>query len=433
MELIFKKLTRKNVSLVVYVLVGFFVLLKETVYYPDSYAFLKMSFNRSPLYSSFLKVMTTIFGDSFELPTKIIQYGLLVLAVYSFLRFIERCYSLNRFGMIMLQLVLLSPCLYFYYVSSTLLSEALAYPLVILIVVNSIKMVVSGNLKLVFKLLSLLFICILVRGQFIAFLPVIALLVLYIVLKTRIGLEKVVLPLVCILILPLLTGQVERGYNKLVHRNYVSNSMNYVHFISSMFYLADESDFEAFESKEAREYFVIVHKSLTKAGLTKKESERAKVYDYYDVFVTSFSRICNRRVHELGLKYFEEKGLNYYDQNIELNKLCANMLFPLWKRNFKKWIGFYFRGLKVSFGSFKQMLLFLLLLISGLMGAAKSKVNNDLFSLVAVSTLFMFANNTLITLVVHPIKRYVFYFDWVIFAIIILLLNEVLKKQINGN
>ena len=43
----------------------------------------------------------------------------------------------------------------------------------------------------------------------------------------------------------------------------------------------------------------------------------------------------------------------------------------------------------------------------------------------------MFANNTLIALVVHSIKKgHIFYFDWVIFAaMFIILFNEIYKKK----
>ena len=40
----------------------------------------------------------------------------------------------------------------------------------------------------------------------------------------------------------------------------------------------------------------------------------------------------------------------------------------------------------------------------------------------------MLANNVLIAFIIHAIKRYTFYFDWILFATVIVVFNELSKK-----
>ena len=103
------------------------------------------------------------------------------------------------------------------------------------------------------------------------------------------------------------------------------------------------------------------------------------------------------------------------------------MVGPLIKQNFKVWVKLFVKNLKNSFGSSKQLIFYLVLLFYGIYNLIKK--NKNIYKFIVIATLFMFANNTLIALVIHSIKRYIFYFDWVIFATFILLLNEIFKNE----
>lgn len=423
------KINLKQVSQVlVYIVIGVFVLNKSAVYFPDSYAFLRMDFNRSPVYNIFLKIIKTCFKANYERPTIILQYSFIVFSINYFLKALNKAFKINIIGLLFIQLVLLAPCVYLHFVANTILSEALSYPLVLIIVTQFLKLGFSGNLNYVYKSLPLLVILVLTRGQFVVFVPVLLLLTLFVFFKQKrslIVIAKIIIP---ILLLPVLTQTIEKIYNKVTYGYYVNNSMNYVHLISSLFYLSDADDVEIFNNEDEKMYFNLVHHSLEEASLTRSQALESKE-DEYILFEYNFSSICNARVHEIGLNYFKKKGLNFFEQNIALNKMCSKMVVPLFKQNFKKWVVFYYKNLKNSFGSSKQMLLYLMLLIYAFIYLFKS--NMILYKFLFITTLLMFANNALIALVIHSIKRYVFYFDWVIFAIIVLLLNEILKKELN--
>ena len=201
--------------------------------------------------------------------------------------------------------------------------------------------------------------------------------------------------------------------------------MNYVHLISSPFYISSESDINLFKNEDERAYFKLIHNSLKKAELTRNQNLDVDDYMFYQ---NNFSKICNRRILDLGLDFYRIKGLNYIEQNIALNELCSKMVYPLVKKNLKIFAKLFIKNISNSFGSSRQMLLFLGLLCYGLFNFNRS--SNNIYKFIIIATLFMFANNTLIALVVHSIKRYIFYFDWVIFATFIILFDEIYKKTV---
>ncbi|OEJ98982.1 hypothetical protein A8C32_07310 [Flavivirga aquatica] len=413
----------------IYVIIGVLVINKEIVYYPDSYTFLYMAFNHSPVYCIFLKIFTSIFDSNFAFPLKLVQYSIIAYGVSFLIKTLKNIFNIAFLGFIFLQLICLAPCVYLHFLGNTILSEALTYPFFLIIFSYALKMFIEEDLKYIYKISLLLIVIILTRGQFIVLIPVLLIIVAYLIFKSK-SLIKNFKFLIILITLPFITSLSERIYNKIVFGHFVNNAMNYVHLISSPFYISNESDIDLFTEKEERVYFKMVHKSLKEAQLTRNQSLNNGNDDAY-FYRDNFTKICNKRIYKLGLNFYKDKGLDFNSQNIALNRLCSKIIFPLVNKNFKSWITLFFKNLKNSFGSFKQMLLFLMLLAYSMFYFSKFN-RSAIYKFILLGTLFMFANNTLIALVVHPIKRYVFYFDWLIFAIIIILLNEFLKnKELN--
>lgn len=421
-----KTITSQNlIRLAIYIIVGVLVLNRGAIYFPDSYTFLDMAFNHSPFYCSFLKVITSIFGNYFEIPLVITQYLIIAFGINFFVKTLKHVFNIHAFGVILIQLICLAPCIYLHNLGSAILSEALTYPIFLLIFAFSLKLFVEENLRYLYKICVLLFILILTRGQFLALIPVLILIVGYVIYKTK-SLKKHYYFIILLAFIPIITSISERVYNKVVFGHFVNNAMNYVHIIASPFYIANESDISLFTDKEERVYFSMIYKSLKEAKLNRNQNLSLDKDDYL-FFQHNFPEICNRRIYDLGLNSYEAKGLNFIEQNIALNTLCSKMVFPLIKQNFNVWIKLFVKNLKNSFGSSKQMLFFLVLLLYGLINLIKS--NKNVYKFLVLTILFMFANNILIALVIHSIKRYIFYFDWAVFATFIILLNEIFKYQ----
>lgn len=422
----FKLSLNQSLQIALFLIVGVFVLAKGGHYMPDSYAFLDMRFNRSPFYCTFLKIFTSVFGDNFEAPVIMFQYAFIVFAVRKFIINLSKTFNLNTFSQLILQGILLAPCVYWHFTGGSILSESIAYPLVLLVFWYTFKAFKDLDLKPIYKAFVFLFVLILTRGQFVIFVPIILIVSGYIIHQKR-SFRSSYFALLLIIALPFLTNLTEKIYNKVVFGYYTSNAMSNVHFIASGFYLSKDSDIDLFKTNEEQAYFQIINQSLKDASLMRSQVV-ANGLDDYDFYEYNFTKICNQRIHELGLAYFEDKGLNYYEQNIALNSLCGNMIFPLIKSNFSNWTKLLFKNLKTTFGTTKQMLLILVLLFYSLYLVWKE--TDVIYKFISLACAFMFANNLLIALVVYANKRYVFYFDWVIFAIVIILLNRVYFKAV---
>jgi hypothetical protein len=414
----------KKSELILYVIIGVCAALKGPFLHRDSYAFLEMPLNRSPLYVLFLKLFTTLFGDNYIWPLICVQFLALVFAVHYLLKTIAKQFHLHPVEALVLQFILLSPSIYFNYTSGAVLSEALSYPLVLLVFALAFNAFASLNLRPLLKSVIPLYFLILTRGQFIVFIPVFIALGIYISHQKRSATKKW-LPLLVLVLLPIFTNYSERLYNKVMFGNFENNTMNYVHLLTTDFYLSKASTVEIFDDPDEIKYFNIVHASLEKAGLT-SQNVKNRNESAIDVFNKEFSEICNQRIHELGLIYFQEKGLNYFEQNRALNELCKGMFFKLIKFNFSERIRFFAKNLKVSYGSAKQLLLFILLMVYALIMVYKTKT--AIFKFILLGAVLMLANNVLIAFIIHAIKRYTFYFDWILFATVIVVFNELSKK-----
>lgn len=425
------KLTKKSftqldiISSTIYALVGLLVISRGPIYLPDSYTFVDMALNHSPAYCTFLKIFTSVFGDYFEWPVVITQYAIIVFGIHVLLKTLNQVFNLHKLGLIIIQLICLAPCVYVHNLGSAILSEALTYPMLLVIFALTLKLFVETELKYLYKIAALLFVLILTRGQFLALIPALIILVSYIIFKKK-SFSKQFYFLAILVAIPILTSFTEKVYNKIVFGHFINNTMNYVHIIASPFYIANETDIDLFTNQDERDYFNLVYRSLQEANLTRNQNLGVKIGDY-KFYENNFPKICNRRIYDLGLDFYEAKGLNYIDRSIALNTLCSKMFGPLLKQNFKVWLSLFAKNFINSFGSSKQLLFFLVLLFYGVVNLIKS--DKHIYKFIVIATLFMFANNTIIALVIHSIKRYIFYFDWVIFATFIILLNEIFKNQ----
>ncbi len=413
----------------IYFVVGVFVIFKGAIYYPDSFAFLKMSFNRSPVYSSFLKLFTSVFGDNFELPVTIVQYILIALSIHYFLKVFKKIFEVSFLGLTVLQLILLAPCYHWFFAANKLLSESLSYALVIFISALLTQGLIERNIKFLIKLLIPLFVLILTRGQFLALIPVVLYSVVFINFKEK-QIKQSLLVLFLLLALPAIVSLSERTYNKIVHDKFINYKMSSVHAISAAFYVSDANDEAIFTSKEEKDLFKRTYTSLSEAGFLKKELKK-DIFDYQELFRENFTKICNARVHQLNLDYYAVKGLDYYEQQIKVDALTSKMILPLIKNNLKSWLGFVYHNLKYTFGTSKYMVLLLIILFYSVY--ISFKTNKKEFVFIAFMILCMFANNAIIAIATHSVNRYTFYFDWVLFAFVILFIDPYFKKIIHVN
>jgi hypothetical protein len=416
----------KVLSIIIYLVLGVFTLAKGALYSPDSYSFLAMDFHRSIGYNSFLKLVTSIFGESFETPLILLQVALLIGASYYLISVLKRLFDLHFSWLLVVQLLLIAPAFYLHYVVNNIFSEALAYPLFLIFTGFVLKGFIVNSSKHYFYAVLVLFGLLLVRGQFIAMIPVLLILISIQGIRDKINRSFVILIGILIL-LPFVSGVTEKIYNKAVHGHFERTPFSNVSLIAPAFYVANEDNYQIYTSDKEQSFFKQVYATLDSLGLTKEKVQKSGSEPYL-VFHANYSKVCNLSIHETGTVFFEKQGLDRNQQLIAVNDLCGAMVFPLIKHNFKDWLKLYMDNLKNAFGSGKQLLLFLMLLIASLVFVFKKKettIAKFIFALV----LIVFANMTIVPLAVHSLKRYLFYTDWVIFVILILLMSQIFTKK----
>lgn len=410
-------------------LAGLFVLHLGPIYNRDTYAFLDMAINRSPVYSTFLKCFTFVFGEAFEFPLIITQYLIIGLATHFLLVTLNKSLKLHSYSVLFFQIGILANAIVWYHSINKILSESIAFSLVIVLVAFLFKALVDKSFSAVFKAILVLFILQFTRGQFIVFIPILLLISVYLIYQTK-ALKKGVLSIVLIALIPVLISFSERVYNKIVINQYKNYAMTYVHFISAPFYLANSDDVSVFKTEEEKEFFRRTFNALESKRLTLKLGREDNNTPYM-FFETKFTKICNATIHQYNMDYYGAKGFNEFEQQYKVDELTTKMFLPLLKANIKGWIKHVKRSFTKGVGG--KTILFMLVLILGCSTWLFVKTKDNTFLFLMLAIVLKFANNLIIAMVVHSIIRYTYYFDWIIFAALILLFNPLIIKYSKSN
>jgi len=421
-----KQFTRqiRLLYIAIYTLIGIVVLYKGPIFYPDSYTFLEMAINRSAVYSIFLKCFTTIFGEWYKIPVLIGQYLLMVFATHLLLKTVFKILKLHVISIIVFQLVLLGNAVIWYDSVNRILSEAVSFPLLLILVACLFQTLKYKSFSSVWKIVLLLFLLQFTRGQFIVFLPVAILVFSYVMYLTK-TIKKGVFYIILVALIPIFTSFSERVYNKITINQYKNYAMTYVHFITAPFYLANSNDVAVFETQEEKDFFNRTFKVLESKRLTLDMALEDKQPPYM-FFQEKFSTICNATIHQYNMDLYAAKGFTEYEQQYKVDELTTKMFFPLLKANFTGWVNHVKRSFTKGVGGKLVLLVLCLILVYSLWLFLKTNDHRFLFLILVI--VLKFANNIIIAMVVHSIERYTYYFDWILFAALILLLDPLLKS-----
>lgn len=424
----YKRLSKKYFTayISVYMLMGFVVMIRGSAYAPDSYAHLDMLINRSPVYSIFLKLFTLVFNNHYQIPLLLTQYLLLVFSIDFFLKKIQKRLALLSLSIVAFQFTLLANAVYWFASVNYILSESIAFPLILILIAFLFKSFTDKTFKPLYKAIMVLVLLQFTRGQFIAFLPILLIVVIYLIFKTKVYI-KGALSILLIFLVPLIINYSEKVYNKTVHGHYKNYAMTYVHFISNPFYIAKSTDVDIFENEEEKNFFSRTYQMLESKKVTRDYALSIRKDDYV-FFESNFTKICNASIHEANMYYYSKQGFdNEYDQQYKVDDMTTSMFFPLLKANYKVWLKMVFKSFEKGLGGRQGTFLIFLILIYSLIFALK----DNRFAFLALVISLKLANGLIIAMVVHSINRYTFYLDWVVCATVIFFMEPILKKYFN--
>jgi O-antigen ligase len=216
---------------------------------------------------------------------------------------------------------------------------------------------------------------------------------------------------------------VDKTFHKIAHGYYVNTPWTGICLITPAFFVANESDYKIYEDENEKEFFKIIYNKLYQKQLNIHHLD-STVQDKAAYYITNFSKISNKTVCDEG-KIFVGKQLTENEKYIAVDSLTKKMTFPLILKNFKEWLKLYIKNFINAFGNGNYTLLYFTILIFSLYGLIKLETTT--FKLIALLSLITIFNVALVAIGMHTIKRFTFYNDWVLFLILIILLDTVLK------
>jgi hypothetical protein len=411
-----------RVLFAIFLVVSIMVLMRPLMYSPDSPGYLDMHIIRSAGYPLFLWLIKMVSGDYFELVCKFIQLLIGLIAIRFFVLTIYKNSSLKPLWSLLLTLVLLIPYVYNENIANQVLSEAIAYPLYLVVTAFFIKSWLLKDKQLLLKATPFLFILLLTRSQFMYFIPL-GLFIFWQLGRKTDGFKSKLGIFILLVVLPLLSSLTDRLYHQVANGHFVATPWTAPHFFSMAVVVSDAEDVALFATEKEKAYFSGVFNDLAAKGLQKHHLLAETGMNLADTYRENYSEILVRTVVQKGVLHLKNvAGDLTPEDHILIENTSRSMVLPLVLDNFGSWFKLYVSNFMAGFGSAKYGLLYLL--IFGLALIQLRRSTRTELVLIAFSSFLAIANVALVALGPHTIKRLLFYNDWVLFLIVFLLLSK---------
>lgn len=408
-------------------IVSILVLITPIVPQPDSLGYIEMWFNRTPVYPLFVNGVEAIFGSNFKTPLKFLQLIFGMLSVWFFIVQMRKNIQLQAFWYLLLAGILVIPYVYNHKIANTILTEAIAYPLYLIVCIQFLLYFFNHNRKHITYGILFLLVLLLTRKQFIFFIPVLLVMVLWVSYQTK-TFKKHLPHLVTLVLLPFLISLADSTYHKVAHGYFTNTPWTGIHLLAPAMYVADEEDVTIYTSEDEKAYFTEIYNSVSTKQYN-QAAAKAQGEEVISHYVANFAKIANHTIYPIGKERYE-KQLSEDDALIKIDNTTTAMAFPLIKDNFKKWFSLFIKNFSYGFENSKYVLLFVILFFFGISKLKNNQTN--IYKAIAFVTCITISNMAVVAVGMHTLKRFIFYNDWVLFFILFMLLATV-SNQLEVN
>ncbi|GLB52965.1 hypothetical protein NBRC110019_20050 [Neptunitalea chrysea] len=414
-------------AFLVFIVVGAVSLSKPMQLAPDSSGYINMEIIRSPTYPMFLQLLQSLFGKGYLTATLILQNLINFWAVYYLVRSLRKTIPMNGIWYALLLVILLVPCVYTVNIVNMVLSGALAYPLYLVVVGLYIKAFIKERITYLLYAMPWLFVLILTRSQFLFLVVAGFLLGLFTIYNSK-NYRKGMLVLGLFLLLPILTSQADKLYHKVVHGAYVNTPWTGIHLLTPAMFVANSSNADAFDDSVERAFFKKMIARLEAKKLTLNTLELGNNETDITFYVDNYTQIANHTLYDEG-KELLGANLTEDEKYMQLDALTKDMVPTLVLLNFKKWAAINLKNFIYGFDSARYALVFFILLIfSGI--KLSTGTANEVVKFIFLGVLLTFLNVGLVATGIHTIRRFMFYNDWVLYAMLFMLLDRFIKQGV---
>lgn len=402
-------------------------LLGTTGIYNDSNQYIAMHIHREPLYSFFLWIFRSLFGETKYLDiVRFLQNGLAAVSVIWLAESLKKRFDFGQWMEALVCLILLAPHIITpvfsasgLVLSNGVISEALGLPLFYLFTAQCMKMVYTRQRGAALSSLLLSLFLSLVRGQMMFTILLWLVFAGAVVIVEKKKLAKRLL--ICVVCTALAFGTrtlLVKSYNLVFNGYFVNNTFGSVGLLANILYAADEEDAERIADQDARVMFELSYRLAKEQGATYQDAPEgffnraAHLEKWHDAIKFEMIEEPWRQLHD------REGFIDYIPENVESDRIAATIVKSLLPAVLGRWLYDYLAlacyGLIRSIAVVHPLLnwyaltAYLAYIVLAALAWRKNHNSNAVW-LAAFSLLAVLANVFATSMIIMCLSRYVIY------------------------
>ena len=402
-------------------------LLGTTGIYNDSNQYIAMHIHREPLYSFFLWIFRSLFGETKYLDiVRFLQNGLAAFSVIWLAESLKKRFAFGQWMEALVCLILLAPHIITpvfsasgLVLSNGVISEALGLPLFYLFTAQCMKMVYTRQSGAALSSLLLSLFLSLVRGQMMFTILLWLVFAGAVVIVEKKKLAKRLL--ICVVCTALAFGTrtlLVKSYNLVFNGYFINNTFGSVGLLANILYAADEEDAERIVDQDARVMFELSYRLAKEQGATYQDAPEgffnraAHLEKWHDAIKFEMIEEPWRQLHD------REGFIDYIPENVESDRIAATIVKSLLPAVLGRWLYDYLAlacyGLIRSIAVVHPLLnwyaltAYLAYIVLAALAWRKNHNSNAVW-LAAFSLLAVLANVFATSMIIMCLSRYVIY------------------------
>lgn len=402
-------------------------LLGTTGIYNDSNQYIAMHIHREPLYSFFLWIFRSLFGETKYLDiVRFLQNGLAAFSVIWLAESLKKRFDFGQWMEALVCLILLAPHIITpvfsasgLVLSNGVISEALGLPLFYLFTAQCMKMVYTRQRGAALSSLLLSLFLSLVRGQMMFTILLWLVFAGAVVIVEKKKLAKRLL--ICVVCTALAFGTrtlLVKSYNLVFNGYFINNTFGSVGLLANILYAADEEDAERIVDQDARVMFELSYRLAKEQGATYQDAPEgffnraAHLEKWHDAIKFEMIEEPWRQLHD------REGFIDYIPENVESDRIAATIVKSLLPAVLGRWLYDYLAlacyGLIRSIAVVHPLLnwyaltAYLAYIVLAALAWRKNHNSNAVW-LAAFSLLAVLANVFATSMIIMCLSRYVIY------------------------
>ena len=322
-------------------------LLGTTGIYNDSNQYIAMHIHREPLYSFFLWIFRSLFGETKYLDiVRFLQNGLAAFSVIWLAESLKKRFDFGQWMEALVCLILLAPHIITpvfsasgLVLSNGVISDALGLPLFYLFTAQCMKMVYTRQRGAALSSLLLSLFLSLVRGQMMFTILLWLVFAGAVVIVEKKKLAKRLL--ICVVCTALAFGTrtlLVKSYNLVFNGYFINNTFGSVGLLANILYAADEEDAERIADQDARVMFELSYRLAKEQGATYQDAPEgffnraAHLEKWHDAIKFEMIEEPWRQLHD------REGFIDYIPENVESDRIAATIVKSLLPAVLGRWL-----------------------------------------------------------------------------------------------